>query len=314
MKQLKHLFIINPAAAKGIAFGLEQRIGQLFREIQKRWPDTSCQIVKTEYPGHGEIIAREYSAREPYRIYSVGGDGTLNEVLNGLAGSDSCLAVIPGGTGNDFFQFLAGNIPPRELLKETILGSPEPVDVGQINGRYFLNVASVGFDARVNERTAGFKRKPLVSARAAYMAGILASLWDRKPLELTLDDGRGERHCQVFMLTMCNGQAYGGGYRIAPEAQINDGLLDILEVAPLSLLDMVKYMPMLKQGTHLGQEVINFYRSNRLYIRAERELLVNIDGESSFARELDVRLHPGLVQVVFPRGARKTAKGINPAE
>lgn len=301
MKQLKHLFIVNPKAGKGIATDLGQKIDHLFLKIRERYPETSYEIVHTKYPGHAREIARDHSSRDTFRIYSVGGDGTLNEVLNGMVGSDSTLAVIPGGTGNDFIQYLAGDIKREELLKETILGDEERVDVGQINDRYFLNIASIGFDAQANYRTDRFKRKPFITPRAAYLGGILSTLAHRKPLSLTVDTGNEIRRIKVFMMTFCNGQVYGSGYRIAPEARINDGLLDIIEVAPLSLLEIARYMPMLKTGEHLDQEVINFYRSQRLMITSDEELLLNIDGETSFARELDIRLHPGKISMVFPR-------------
>lgn len=301
MKQQKHLFIVNPKAGKGVATDLGQKIHQLFLKIRERFPATGYEIVYTEYPGHAREIARDYSSRDTWRIYSVGGDGTLNEVLNGMVGSDSTLAVIPGGTGNDFIQYLAGDIRREEFLKETILGDEERVDVAEINGQYFLNIASIGFDALVNYRTGMFKRKPLITSQAAYLGGILSSLFHGRPLSLTVDSGDEVRRIRVFMMTFCNGQVYGSGYRIAPEAKINDGLLDIIEVAPLSIPEIIKYMPMLKTGEHLDQEVINFYRSKRLVVTSDEELLLNIDGESTWTRELDIRLHPGKVSMVFPR-------------
>lgn len=301
MKQLKHLFIVNPNAGKGIAADLGQKIEFLFSKIRERWPDTSYEIVYTEYPGHAKEIARKYSSGDTWRIYAVGGDGTLNEVLNGMAGSDSALACIPGGTGNDFIQFLAGDIKRKELLKETILGEEEAIDVGQINEHYFLNIASIGFDAMANYRTGMFKQKPFITPKAAYLGGILSTLVRRKPLSLTLDAGNGSRNAEVFMMTFCNGQVYGSGYRIAPEAKINDGLLDIIEVAPLSLREIAKYMPMLKSGEHLDQDIVNFYRTDRMTVTSDEELLLNLDGESLFTRELDIKLHKGMVNMVFPR-------------
>lgn len=305
MKHLKHLFIVNPAAGKGLAQSLSLKIGDLFAKIRQRYPDTTYEIVTTQYAGHATEIARDYSARDTYRIYAVGGDGTLNEVLNGMADSNSTLACIPAGTGNDFVQYLSGDFHHEEILRETILGEAELIDVGMINEKYFLNVASIGFDAKVNHKASRFKGKPLIGAKAAYYCGILASLGDLSPLDVSIHEGDTTRLARIFMLTVANGQIYGGGYHIAPEASINDGLFDVIEVAPLSLPKIVKYMPMLKKGTHLGLPEVTFSRTGRIHVTADREFYVNVDGETMFSRDVDFRLRAKKIHMVFPRAVHE---------
>lgn len=301
MTHLKHLFIVNPAAGKGIAVGLKQRIQELFKKITERYPDTTYEIITTQYAGHATEIARDYSARGTYRIYAVGGDGTANEVLNGMADSDSSLAIIPGGTGNDFVQYITGDFRRDEILRETILGEEELIDVGMVNEKYFLNVASVGFDAKVNYKAGGFKGKPLIGPKLAYYGGILASLSDLSPLEVKIHDRTETRASKIFMLAVANGQIYGGGFHIAPQASITDGLFDIIEVAPLTIPKILKYMPMLKKGIHLGLPEISFFRSDRIQITSDKEFYVNVDGETVLSKDVDFRMRAKKIHMVFPR-------------
>ena len=305
MRHLNHLFIVNPAAGKGIAATLHKRIQELFEKIRERYPDTTYEIVLTQYPGHATEIARDYSARATYRIYAVGGDGTINEVLNGMADSDSSLACIPGGTGNDFVQYISGDFRRDEILRETILGEEELIDVGMVNEKYFLNVASAGFDAKVNYKAGLFKGKPLIGPTAAYYGGILASLADLSPIHVRIHEGDTTREKDLFMLTVANGQIYGGGYHIAPEASITDGLFDVIEVEPMTIPKILKYMPMLKKGTHLGQPGISFFRTDRIQITSDEEFYVNIDGETIRSRDVDFRLRARKIRMVFPRAVTR---------
>ena len=305
MKHANHLFIVNPAAGKGIAVGLKTRIEELFQKILERYPDTTYEIITTQYPGHATEIARDYSARGTYRIYAVGGDGTANEVLNGMADSNSSLGCIPGGTGNDFVQYISGDFHRDEILRETILGEVEVIDVGMVNEKYFLNVASVGFDAKVNYKDMLFKGKPLIGPKLAYYSGILASLNDLSPLTVNIHQGTTTRSAEVFMITVANGQIYGGSFHIAPQASITDGLFDIIEVAPLSFLKIVKYMPMLKRGTHLGLPEVSSYKTDRLQITSDHDFYVNIDGETSLSKDVDFRLRAKKINMIVPRSLRE---------
>lgn len=304
--QVNHLFIVNPRAGKGVAANLAERIKDLFAHLTNKYPQTHYEVVQTQYRGHATEIARDYSARGTWRIYAVGGDGTLNEVLNGMADSDSSLACIPGGTGNDFIQSLAGDFKRMDILKDTILGDEVLIDVGMANEKYFLNVASVGFDAKVNYRAELYKGKPLITPLMAYFGGILSSLHDMHPTRVTLHQGGERREKELFLMAVCNGRTYGGGYQIAPEALINDGLFDVVEVAPISLKQIPFYLPRLRQGTHIGLPEINFFRTDRIQLSSDEEFLVNLDGETTFANDVDFRLRAKKIRMVLPRGVSQT--------
>lgn len=298
---LKHLFIVNPKAGKGIGAIMARRIKELFKNIQEKYPETRYEIVMTEHRGHATEIARDYSTRGTWRIYAVGGDGTINEVLNGMADSDSSLGCVPAGTGNDFIKYLAGDYERMDILKETILGEEELIDVGMVNEQYFLNVASVGFDAKVNYKTELYKGKPLITPLFAYLAGIVGNITDLRPTRVNIKQKNENRIADVFLLAVCNGQTYGGGYHIAPMAQINDGFFDVIEVEPLGLSKLVRYLPKLRKGTHIGLPEIHHYQTDRIQLTSDEEFIVNLDGETIFSKDVDFRLRAKKIRMVFPR-------------
>lgn len=297
---MKHVFIINPHAGKGKIADLALRIRTLLHEHGKDHPGTRFEIVMTQYPGHASEIAREYSSRETCRIYAVGGDGTINEVLNGMAETDSSLACIPVGTGNDFVGHLMGSFRPMDILRDTIAGIEQVVDVGKINDRYFLNVANLGFDAKVNANAQRFKKLPLVPTRLAYYGGILTSLTDLSPVTVRLTLGGETRIVQLFLMAVCNGTTYGGGYLIAPQASITDGLFDVIEVGPLKLRQIIDYLPKLKTGTHIGLPGISRFQTDRFQISSDSDLIISVDGETMYSREVDLQLKAGQIRLVRP--------------
>lgn len=140
---MKHLFIINPEAGKGKAIAYVESIKNIFQGMEDEY-----HIEVTGYPGHATQIVKEYTSKEDYRVYAIGGDGTLNEVLNGIIGSTSSLAVIPAGSGNDFIKNIVSEEDEYILLK-TINGKEKYMDLGKVNDRYFINISSVGFDSEV---------------------------------------------------------------------------------------------------------------------------------------------------------------------
>jgi YegS/Rv2252/BmrU family lipid kinase len=241
---MKHLFIINPVAGKGKTVRL---IPDITKYCSSR--DYSYEIVTTGYPGHATEIAKQKSDEEPCRIYSVGGDGTLNEVLNGMAGSGSSLAVIPGGSGNDFIKSIIGNRIPDNILTATIEGTEKLIDFARVNDKYFINISSVGFDAEVAYQTGHFKKLPLISGKLAYILGILSTIAICKNhhMELILDNevvsGRS------LLIAAGIGKYYGGGVFALPDAEIDDGLFDICHVEAFSRFNNTGLFPAIYKGS-----------------------------------------------------------------
>lgn len=293
---MKHLFIINPAAGKGRTRELIPKINALFSNI----PDVH-QIEITEKPGHGSEIARRYSGEGECRIYSVGGDGTLNEVLNGMIGSRSSLAIIPCGSGNDFVRSLHMEGYYEGLLEDLVHGRECLLDAARVNDRYFINISSVGFDAEVAWNARNYKRLPGISGSLAYVLGILTAVFRYGGSELHIEvDGR--RMTQKCLLSaIANGRYYGGGMLPVPHAQIDDGQLEVCLIQPVSKIKILALFPRLMKGTHVGMREVSFHSGRKITISSEEELSLNIDGEITRSKSMVFEIAPQAIRIVIPQ-------------
>ena len=216
---MKHLFIINPKAGKGKTLDIIPEIKEIFKDTNEEFT-----IEITRRPGHATELVRNYVSKENYRVYSVGGDGTLNEVLNGMVNNESCLGVIPGGSGNDFIKSICEEKLPNNILRDTIKGKTKVMDLAKIDDRYFINISSVGIDAEVTSNAKDLKRYPLISGKIAYMLSVFITIFKYKSQDIQLIIDGIEITLKSTLLAMANGKYYGGGMKVAPYADLQDGL------------------------------------------------------------------------------------------
>lgn len=301
MSPVKHLFIVNPAAGNGIALRMARTIGKLFRELKQKYKDIDYEIVFTRYEGHATEIARDFSSTGDYRIYSVGGDGTLNEVLNGMVGTGSTLACIPGGSGNDFIKSVVKKFDRRRILLDTILGTEKEVDLGMADDRYFLNIASLGFDANVVKNAEKYKTGPIVPNKVSYLLSVISTAMDIKPEKVKITADGEVFDEEVFMVAVANGKYYGGGIKIAPLAEIDDGLLDVLIITDIDRAKVMKFLPKAIAGKHMGLEELQYRRCKRVEIIAEEPVYINVDGEIAARKQVTFSISDKKVKMVFPR-------------
>lgn len=301
MGAVKHLFIVNPVAGNGIALRMTNTIHKLFNELKLKYQDISYEIVYTKEEGHATEIARRYSRMGDYRIYAVGGDGTLNEVLNGMIGSNSSLGCIPGGSGNDFIKSLVTKFDRRRILMNTVLGSEEELDVASVDGRYFINIASMGFDASVVNNVEKFKNKKYLPNKFAYLVSVLDTAKDFKNLNLRMIVDQQEINTEAFMVAIANGKYYGGGIKIAPEADLRDGLLDVLIVRDIDRAKILKFLPKVVPGKHMDLEEVTLMRAKTIDLYADEPVYINIDGELEARREAHFRLEDKKVRFIIPK-------------
>lgn len=292
---MKHLFIVNPVAGKGKTVKLIPGITEYCRSRDYRH-----EIVTTGYPGHATEIAKQKSDEEPCRIYSVGGDGTLNEVLNGMAGSGSSLGVIPAGSGNDFIRSITGGRSPDNIITAAIEGKERLIDYARVNDKYFINISSVGFDAEVAYQTGHFKKLPLISGKLAYVLGILTTIVICKNhhMELILDNetisGRS------LLIAAGIGRYYGGGIFALPDAEIDDGLFDVCHVDAVSRLRILRLFPRYMKGLHKTIKGVHMYKSRKVEIRAERPIPMNRDGEIILTDKAVFEIFPKSLPFIVP--------------
>lgn len=292
---MKHIFIVNPAAGKGRTLKFIPEIREYFDAEGMEYT-----IEVTEYPGHATEIAARYASKESCRIYSVGGDGTLNEVLNGMAGGKCTLAVIPSGSGNDFIRSITDKKDFSSILKETVHGSERTIDLAKVNGRYYLNISSMGFDALVVYNMLKFKKVPLVTGSVAYILGILSTIigYSNNDLKVTIDGNSTKM--KSLLVAVANGKYCGGGMLASPHSRIDDGLLDICLIGEKNRITVFKLFPKYMKGTHGEIEGVSFVRGKKVEIESSRQIAMHVDGEVSLVSRAEFEIIPGGIKIITP--------------
>lgn len=294
---MHHVFIVNPVAGKSRAYKMIDKIKDRFENF-----DQAYEIRITEAPGHAKKIAQESVLdNRPVRLYSVGGDGTLNEVLNGMAGSHAELGIIPCGSGNDAVRSFYNCTDPVELIKVLPTSPSALVDLGKFNDRYFINIASIGFDAEVVLKSRLFRKFPLLSGPMTYVLGVLAAIISLKKyrLKITIDDSLQVE--KDFLLTIfANGSYYGGGMKASPTSKIDDGLLDFSLVDMVSRLKLMKFFPAFKKGEHLSMKEVFLTKGVRAVVESDKPFPLNIDGEVFTDTHASIELLPEALSVIIP--------------
>jgi YegS/Rv2252/BmrU family lipid kinase len=264
--------IVNPVAGHGAA----KRVWRQISAVTRSW---DC--ATSEGPGHTRELAQTAVQDGYERVIAVGGDGTVSEAASGLAHSSAILGIVPAGTGNDIAHNLA--IPRDALAAANLAGSAAPrcLDLCEVTTRdrtaYCLNVAGFGFDAKVARRVNHMPK--LLGGTLPYVAGVLHTLWQYSApmMRISIDDRKLER--RVFLVAVGNCPTYGGGMRIVPAAQPDDGLLDVCVVNDLSRFEVLRILPRLYSGGHVSHPAVELFRCRSITADADGGVLCQADGE-----------------------------------
>ena len=295
-----HLFIINPAA------GSRDRTKYYSKLIEKACKSRGLdyRIHVSAAPGDCRNTARAAAETgEPVKIYACGGDGTLNEVVDGAAGFDNAaVTVFSGGSGNDFTKLFDDPEAFREI--DRLLDSEEiTFDLMDCCGQKSLNICSVGLDARIAADVANYKRIPLLSGFRAYAVSVLVNVFKgiSEHYRVELD---GETLDQDFtLICACNGRYYGGGFNPVPEADPTDGLMDVLLIKKVSLLQVPLVIGKYKDGKYKElSQYIRYVKTNKLTIHCDKEVTVNLDGEIVPAKTVEMKISQQKLRFFYPKG------------
>ena len=307
---MKHLFIINPAA------GSRNRTEEASSLIHKvcRSRNLDYEIRVSTAPGECTRIAREAAETgEELRIYACGGDGTLNEVVSGVAGHDNAaITVYSGGSGNDFAKLFDD---PKAFFDLHRLMDAEEVtfDLIRCNDDISLNICSVGLDARIGTDVSNYKRLPLLHGFRAYAASTVVNVI-RGIAEHYVVEVDGEIIDDEFtFVCVCNGRYYGGGFNPVPEADPTDGKLDVLLVKKVSRAQVPFIIGKYKDGRYKElSDIARYIKTDRIKITCDKPCPINVDGELRTAQVVQMQVAQEKIRFFYPKGltwqVKETAK------
>lgn len=301
---MKHIFVINPAAGKTNATeALLPRLHALFVGREEE-----LETYLTTGVGDATRFVKERCAvsnGEHLRFYSCGGDGTMNEVLQGLAGcANAAMGVVPCGSGNDFVR----SFPDCDFsdLEAQIAAEERPIDLIHFNNQWSANICSAGLDSDVCKNMARYKRLPLVTGSGAYILALISTFFSPmgKQAHIVLDDGRVLDE-NILILVMSNGGFYGGGWNGAPKFNVEDGLMDLCIVRKINRLRILKVIGKYQKGLHVDdpslQDCIIYTRCRSLTIDFDKPTNLNADGEMSESTHVGAAIVPLALPLILPR-------------
>ena len=304
------LVIVNPNAGSGRGKKDWDRISALLKK-----EDLPFNVKFTERKGHAIIFARESITAGFRKIITVGGDGTLNEVVNGVFSNNVCLtkdislALIPVGTGNDWGRMLGIPLDYEKAIKIISENKLMLHDVGLVsffNGtgkktRYFINIAGLGFESEVVRRTNIQKDKGR-GGKLLYLYNLLMSLLSYKNTraEIVID---GEKiQADVFSINVGNGRYCGGGMRQTPFALPNDGILDVTIINGMGKFEIIRNLKILYDGTILNHPKIDGYKCKNIKVSSDSIIYTEADGESLGHTPLEFSIIPASINIVYGTG------------
>jgi len=287
--------IVNPSAGRGAGRRLAPEVLGRLRRV-----DSRCEVRLTGAPGEMRSLVAEALRNGAEYVAVAGGDGTVNEAVNGYVGvarEDQALAVIPLGTGNDFAKVLGVGGDWRVACERIAQGSRRRVDAGRCNGHVFANGIGAGFDAQVALEANGIR---WLRGNAVYGVALARTLLLRyaTPHARIVHD-RGVIENRITMLAAANGTTYGGAFRIAPDANIADGMLDVMVAERLSRAGIIGFIPQVLRGTHVGRAGVTMMRTKRVTVEMDEPIVMHADGEiiDRAARRIEVEVLPGALLV-----------------
>ena len=306
---MKYCFIINPASGKSATKeGLENRIAE-----ECAAAEVECDILYTERAGDAQRYIAELRDKYPdedIRIYACGGDGTLNEAVNGIMALDDrsgvSLGVLPVGTGNDFVRSFEKSSLFLDISAQ-IEAQPLDIDLIKCNDFYAVNMINIGFDCQVVVKTAEFKHSRFIPSKLAYICGLVATLIKKPGVNMDMSiDGEMPTARKLLLTTFAKGQFCGGGFHSNPYADLGDGIIDSIVVNNVSRTRFLSLVGSYKKGTHICEKnarILKNIRASAYKMMFDRPTEISVDGEIVKVDRIDMSCAKGALRFLVPKGA-----------
>ncbi len=302
---MPHVFVVlNPHGGHPISLSdLERLVAPLRRE---GW---QVEIGCTDRAGHATELARAAVERGCDMVVAAGGDGTVNEVVQALAGTQATLGVVPLGTGNVWAHEVGIPLDPPAAIRVLLEGRVRRVDLGMAGDRYFLLMAGVGYDAVVAQSTASSAKRRLgILAYVFRGAGVAFSYRGRR---VVLDVDGVQRQYRALLVVIGNTRRYGGQVSLTPEARIDDGLLDVCVFRGVGLLHAAWYVLQVLIGRHTHDPGVAYFRARRMMVRSEPPQLVQVDGDTIGETPMGFLVRNRFLKVIVPNFERPDLFGVD---
>jgi YegS/Rv2252/BmrU family lipid kinase len=285
------LLLVNPAASGGKAMELSTAARA---ELQRLGVEHD--MVKSRDLGHARDVAADAAARGGL-VVACGGDGFIGTVAGAVRSTDGALAVIPGGRGNDFARVLGIPTKPRDAARIAVTGSERMLDVGLCNGAPYVGIASFGFDSECNRIA---NETTIVRGNLVYLYSALKALSQWKPARFQVTVDGGKHDFTGYSVAVGNSKAFGGGMMALPDAELDDGELDLMLVADTSRLRYAASLAKVFKGTHGDVDAVSFLRGRHVEVDASRPFKVYADGDPIADLPAVMTVEPRSLRVVVP--------------
>ncbi|MEX1142357.1 MAG: diacylglycerol kinase family protein [Thermoleophilaceae bacterium] len=284
--------ICNPAAGGGRAL---KRLPAAVAELERLGAEH--RVIETRDIAHARSSALA-AAEAGETVAAVGGDGLLRPIADVLRRTGSALAIVPGGRGNDLARVLGVPTDAKAAARVAVEGRERTIDMATVDGTPYLGIASFGFDSDANRIA---NETHVVSGNLVYLYAALRALGAWRPAKFTVVVD-GERHeLTGYSVAVANSRAYGGGMLLAPQADLDDGLIDVVAVGRQSRLRFLAKLPKVFRGTHLRDPAVTTYRGRTVDVSADRDFEIYADGDPVGAVPARVEVDAACLRVVVPR-------------
>jgi YegS/Rv2252/BmrU family lipid kinase len=286
--------IINPISG-GASPAVARARAQLALAIVDAHGDPA-EVFVTEGVGHARELAKAAVKRGARLVIAWGGDGTINEVASALMFDVVPLGIIPAGSGNGLARELGVHPRPERAIADALAAEARPMDAGEIDGRFFVNIAGIGVDAYVASKFSLARRRGFLG----YVGVTARALATYVPTHYRITSGGTQIDAHAILVTIANSAQFGNGALIAPGARVDDGLLDLVVIEEQSRLATIRQLPRLFNGTIAQIRGCTMQQIREVTIEADRPMTYHVDGEpAAGGTRLSVRVHPGALRVAI---------------